>query len=108
MYDETTAERIRGALKRRKGISERKMFGGICFMVNGNMCAGVVGKEMILRLGEEGADKALDERHTRTMDFTGTPMKSMVYVKPAGFKTDADLRRWLDRAVSFARSLPPK
>lgn len=107
-YDEALAERIRGVLKGREGVTERKMFGGIAFMVNGNMCCGVTTGEMMLRLGNEGAAAALDEKHTRAMDFTGRPMKSMIYVEPAGYGTDDDLRGWVDRALVFANSLPAK
>jgi len=107
-YDEAVAERVRKALRRRKGVTERKMFGGIAFMLNGNMCCGVLERDLMLRLGDEGAAKALEERHTRPMDFTGKPLKSMVYVAPAGFRTDAALKAWVKRAADFARSLPPK
>ncbi len=107
-HDPNLAERIRQALKRRQGIGERKMFGGICFMVSGHMACGVAGQDLMLRLGEEGASTALTEAHVRPMDFTGRPMKSMVYVAPTGLQSDDALRSWLDRAVGFARSLPPK
>ncbi len=73
-----------------------------------NMCCGVTGQNLVVRLGNEGAATALNERHTRPMDFTGRPMKSMVYVAPAGTHSDKDLSGWLDRALRFARGLPPK
>ena len=107
-YDSLVADRLRSVLRRRKGVSERKMFGGVAFMVNGHMCCGVAGKNVVLRLGEEGADKALLERHVRVMDFTGTPLASMVYLTPPGYRSDADLKGWVQRAVSFVRTLPPK
>lgn len=107
-YDEAFASRVRAALRRRKGISERKMMGGIAFMLNGNMCCGVNGKDLMLRLGNDGAAAALGEPHARPMDFTGKPLKSMVYIGPAGTKTDTDLRAWIDRAVKFAKTLPAK
>lgn len=107
-YDEALAQRIREALARRKGVSERKMFGGIAFMLNGNMCCGVLEKKLMLRLGPKGAQQALKEPHTKPMDFTGRPMKSMLYVTAAGWKDEDDLQGWLDRAVKFARSLPAK
>jgi hypothetical protein len=84
------------------------MFGGIAFLLNGNMCCGVVGRKLVLRLGREGSAAALEERHTQPMDFTGKPLKTMVYVTPAGHKPDADLRTWVTRAVRFTRSLPVK
>lgn len=107
-YDEPTAERIRGVLKRRKGISERKMFGGIAFLLNGNMCCGVSHKRLMLRLGKENAAQALTEPHTRPMDFTGKPMSTMIFVDPAGIADDEDLRSWIERAIGFVRKLPPK
>lgn len=107
-YNEELANRIRAIMKRRKGITERKMFGGVAFMVNGNMCCGVVDDEIVLRLGDEGAAAALERKHTREMDFTGKPLKSMVYVSAAGIKTDASLRKWVLEGLEFARSLPAK
>jgi TfoX/Sxy family transcriptional regulator of competence genes len=107
-YDEDLADRIRGALEDTDDVSERKMFGGIAFMVAGNMACGVIGDELMLRIGEQAADAALDEPHTRPMDFTGRPMKNMIYVEAPGIAADADLAAWVGRGVAFARSLPPK
>lgn len=107
-YDESVAARIRSALAARNNIDERKMFGGLAFLSRGNMCCGVVGDTLMLRLGNEGAAQALAEPHTRPMDFTGKPLKSMVYVAAPGIASDVDLNRWVRRAVSFAETLPPK
>jgi len=107
-YDEFLAGRIRNALTPRDDVEERRMFGGLAFLIRGNMCCGVVDDTLVLRLGEDGAAAALGEPHTRPMDFTGKPMKSMVYVGPAGVALQADLQRWIDRAVDFAATLPPK
>ena len=107
-YDEQVASRIRAVIVDESGYSERKMFGGVCFMIGGNMCCGVVKDELMLRLGDELASEALDEPHTRPMDFTGKPMKSMIYVEPQGFSDNHDLRAWVQRAVGFARTLPHK
>jgi TfoX/Sxy family transcriptional regulator of competence genes len=107
-YDENLAERIRAVLKDQQALRERKMFGGLAFLVNGNMACGIVGDDLMVRLGEDGADAALEDPHTRPMDFTGRPMKSMVYVAPAGFAREQELRAWVDRGVAYARSLPPK
>ncbi len=106
-YSEELADRVREVLDGRV-VREQKMFGGLCFMVDGNMCAGVTGDDLMLRLGEERADAALDEPHTRPMDFTGRPMKKFVFVEPAGTESDADLERWVGRALEFVASLPPK
>ena len=107
-FDEQAAERVRRILRRRSGVSERKMFGGPCFLLNGHMCCGLVGADLVLRLGEEGTSKALTEPDTREMDFTGKPMKSMIYVRPPGYASDDELKAWIDRAVKFVRSLPAK
>jgi TfoX/Sxy family transcriptional regulator of competence genes len=107
-YDEALADRVRGALLRRKGVTEKKMFGGVCFMVNGHMCCGVASKDLVLRLGEEGTAAALEEPHTRPFGMTGKPMKTMLFVSPAGHRGDEALKAWLDQAVDFARSLPPQ
>lgn len=107
-YDELLAGRVRNLLKRRKEFSERKMFGGICFMIGGNMCCGVTTDELMLRLGEQLAEEALKEPHTREMDFTGKPLKSMIYVEQQGYQSDADLQEWVHRSAEFAASLPVK
>jgi TfoX/Sxy family transcriptional regulator of competence genes len=106
-YDEELADRVRIVLVGEPGLTERKMFGGLAFMLNGNMACGIVKDELMLRLGAEGADAALEEPHVRQMDFTGRPMTGMVYVEPTGLD-DAGLRRWVEQAAGFARSLPPK
>lgn len=107
-YSEQLAARVRKLLARRKGITEKKMFGGLCFLLNGNMCCGVVHDELVLRLGPEGAPQALQQPNTREMDFTGKPIKSMVYLTPAGHKQDADLRQWITQAIDFTANLPSK
>ena len=107
-YDESLAERMRAALEGTQGVSEKKMFGGLAFLLNGNMCCGVSKDEMMLRLGAEGAEAALSEKYTRPMDFTGKPLKSMVYVQKPGFADDADLGAWVARAAAFTGSLPAK
>ena len=107
-YDEDLADRIRSALKRRRGISEKKMFGGLCILVNGNMAFGIVGNELMVRVGPKAHPDALAERHAREMDFTGRSMKGMVYVAPMGFHTEEALRAWIERGIRFARSLPAK
>lgn len=106
-YDEQLADRIRDVLAGQAGVTERKMFGGIAFMVDGHMACGIVRDDLMLRLGAEGADAALARPHVREMDFTGRPMTGMVYVEAAGLRGVA-LRNWVDKAVTHARSLPPK
>ena len=106
-YDEKLADRVRGILGTDAGFSERKMFGGLAFMLDGHMCCGVVGDELMLRLGADGADAALERSHVRPMDFTGRTMSSMVYVAQEGLR-GAALRKWVEAAAGFVRTLPPK
>lgn len=106
-HDEELADRVRAVLAGEEDLSERKMFGGLAFMVNGNMACGIVKEELMLRLEAEGADAALERPHVRPMDFSGRPMTGMVYVERAGLGDD-ELRRWVARAAAFARGLPPK
>ncbi len=106
-YDKGLADRIRGVLEGPE-VSERKMFGGLAFMIDGNMAVGIVGDELMVRVGHEAWDAALTEPHAREMDFTGRSMKGMVFVGPEGVAEDEDLAAWIDRGASFAGSLPPK
>ena len=107
-YDETLAERIRDVLAARESVGERKMFGGIAFMVGGNMAVGVIGDDLMVRLDPVDAEQALGEPHTRPMDFTGKPMKGMIYVDPAGSEADENLTAWVEAGADFATSLPSK
>src|SRR5215208_3114181 len=107
-YDQQLAERIGKALEKRKGITEKKMFGGVAFLLSGNMCCGVSGNDMIVRLAPDETASALAEPNTRVFDMTGRPMKGWIVVAANGLGTDAELRTWVDRSVKFASSLPPK
>jgi TfoX/Sxy family transcriptional regulator of competence genes len=107
-YDERLADRIRATLAARSDVSERRMFGGIAFMVGGNMACGVIGDELMVRVGPDAHDAALEEPHVRVMDFTHRPIRGMVYVGVAGIERDADLARWVGRGAAFAGSLPAK
>jgi len=107
-FDEGLAERVRNALGDDPAISERKMFGGLCFMVNRNMCVGIVGDDLTVRVGPDGWTAALSQPHAREMDFTGKSMKGMVYVSPDGVSEDEDLIQWVKRGIEFADSLPSK
>lgn len=107
-YDEALATRVRTALAGEPGVIEKKMFGGIAFMLRGNMACGIVGDEMMVRVGQGNYDDALSRPHARPMDFTGRPMRGMVYVAGAGFESDEDLAAWVEAGASFARSLPAK
>ena len=107
-YDERLAGRIRKTLAGRKRLTEKKMFGGIAFMLNGNMFCGVVKDDLMVRVGPDQHDNALAQPHARPMDFTGRAMRGFIYVSPAGCKTDGSLAKWVDMAASFVSSLPKK
>jgi TfoX/Sxy family transcriptional regulator of competence genes len=107
-YNEALAESVRKILRRRRGITERKMFGGVAFLLHGNMCCGVTDDKVVLRLGSELAAEALKQPHVEPMDFTGKPMDSMVYLTRKGSKHDEDLKAWIDKAFQFAKGLPRK
>jgi len=107
-YNETLAARVRQILSSVMGFSERKMFGGLCFLIHGNMCCGVLKNELVLRLDPELARETLGGPHTRPMDFTGRPMKGFVFVEGGGLHTDRQLRAWVSMALSFVQSLPGK
>lgn len=107
-YDEGMAQRLREALSHRHDVVEKKMFGGIAFMVSGNMCCGVVDDTMMARVGPERYEQALGLPHAREMDFTGRPMRGFVFVHPDGLQTDEELGSWVRRCEDFADSLAPK
>jgi TfoX/Sxy family transcriptional regulator of competence genes len=107
-YDEGLAERIRGVLADRKDVSEKKMFGGIAFMVRGHMAVGIVKDDLMVRVGLEAHDELVRQPHARPMDFTGRPMKGFLYVDAAGLEGDVDLERWLGHGLQHALSLPAK
>ena len=107
-YDETLASRVRQILSPVTGFSEKKMFGGLCFLIHRNMCCGVLKDELVLRLDPERAHDLLSRPYTRPMDFTGRPMKGFVFIEAKGLRTARQLRDWVSMARSFAQSLPPK
>jgi TfoX/Sxy family transcriptional regulator of competence genes len=107
-YDEELAERVRDLISARADVTERKMFGGIAFMVAGNMACGVLGDELIVRLGDEEGEKALAEDGVRPFDFTGKAMKGIVYVSPERTSDDAGFAEWVEAGADYAASLPPK
>ena len=106
--DEELVQRIRVALGDAADLSERRMFGGVCFMLNGHMLCGVVKDEMMVRVGPDNYAKALEAPHARPMDFTGRPMVGCVFVEPPGIRSDTALRQWVTLARRFVEALPPK
>jgi TfoX/Sxy family transcriptional regulator of competence genes len=107
-YDEGLAERLIDATAGIEGISQKKMFGGLCFLVSGNMCLGIVKDELMVRVGADAYEECLAQPHAREMDFTGRAMKGMIYIGTEGFEDDTDLEDWVARGLAFAQSLPPK
>ncbi len=107
-YDETLAGRLRRLLGARDDVAEKRMFGGLTFMVAGHMCCGVTRDELVLRLGKAGAAAAVAKPHVRYCDFTGRPMKTMVTIAHAGFAGEAELGAWVRLAVDFAETESPR
>src|SRR5947208_2391093 len=102
-YDEILAQRIRAALHTIPELTEKKMFGGICFFVDGNMAGGVSKDNLMVRLGSNAAAAALAQPHVRVFDMTGRPMKNWILVEPAAIQTDDELKRWINQGVNFAQ-----
>ena len=107
-YDEKLAERLRVMLGDRRDLAEQKMFGGIGFMLAGNMCCGVHRDELIVRVSPDKSDDYLADPHARPFDISGRPMRGWLLVSPDGVKSQAALRRWVDRGTRFVVSLPKK
>ena len=107
-YDGTLAARIRDALARTKGIEEKKMFGCVCFLLNGNALAGAWKDRLIARLGPDEGEAAMREPHVRAFDITGRPMRNWVAVEPEGVEDDDQLKEWIERALTFVQALPKK
>ena len=107
-YDQGLAERLKELLQSQRGISEKKMFGGLAFMNRGYMFVGIVGDVLMARVGPEYYREALSRPHVREMDFTGKPMTGYVFVDPPGFELDADLSDWVQRCHGFIQTLPAK
>ena len=107
-FDESLAARVRGALMRLRNVEERKMFGAVCFLLDGNALAGVWKDRLIARLGPDEGEAALREPHVRAFDITGRPMRNWVAVEPGGVEDDNQLKEWIERATKFVRTLPKK
>ena len=107
-YDEKLAARVRRRVVSYPGFSERKMFGGLCFLLNGNMCCGINGGDLMLRVPPEDYEATLERPGARPMDFTGRPLRGMVYVAADALTSSRTLHRWIDQATAFVASLPAK
>ncbi len=107
-YDEGLAERISDVVTGRRGVTAKKMFGGVAWLLDGKMFVGVVKDDLMVRCGPDNQAAALKQPHVRVMDFTGSPMKGYVYVAPAGLESDKALRSWVDLAAAHVATLPDK
>lgn len=107
-YDPELYERMRRSLEGVDGVEERRMFGGVAFLVNGNMACGVANSQMMVRVGADAYERTLAERHVAPMTFTGKPLAGFVYVEPAGLSRPEQVARWTARGVDYARTLPAK
>jgi hypothetical protein len=108
VYDDKAAERVRRALSQRHDLVEKKMMGGICFMVGGSMCCGVTGSALMVRVGREAYQAMLAELHVRPMEFAGRRPTGFVLVDPEGYQTDTALATWIKRGLDFVATLPAK
>ena len=107
-FDEGLAVRLRELLADRADITEKRMFGGLTFLLSGNMCVGITGDDLMVRVGPDGHEAALSRPHAQVMDFTGRSLKGFVYVGPDGVAEDDDLAAWTAGAVAYAETLPPR
>jgi TfoX/Sxy family transcriptional regulator of competence genes len=107
-YDERLAERVRDYFTRRKNVEEKRMFGGLCFMLNGHMCCGIETDRLMVRVMPDRYDRLLKKPHAHEMDFTGKPLKGFLFISEAGYRTASGLAMWLDEAIDCAKSKLPK
>lgn len=107
-FDEKLANRIRKIIENIDGVSEKKMFGGLCFLINGNMVFGLTNEDLMIRVEPDSYEKTLSLPYVRKMDFTGKPLKGFLYVGPKGTSNTKDLKKWILKGIDFATSLPVK
>ena len=107
-YNERLAERVRGYFRRRKCVEEKRMFGGLCIMLNGHMCCGIEKDRLMILVLPDRYDALLKKPYAREMDFTGKPLKGFLFISEAGYRTAGGLSSWLDEAIECAKSKPPK
>ena len=106
--DDKLIEKIRVALKGKRSITEKKMFGGICFLHHGNMLCGVAKGKLVARVGPKAYENALKQKHVTEMDFTGKPLKGMVYILEPGTKRQDSVTKWVKKSIDFVKQLPKK
>jgi len=107
-YDEQLAERLRKVVAARSDVTEKRMFGGLAFLLNGHMFCGIIKEDLMIRVGHQQYKAALAQPHARPMDFTGRPLNGYVYVAPAGHQSASALKEWVQRGMTFVATLPAK
>ncbi|MDX1945837.1 MAG: TfoX/Sxy family protein [Pirellulaceae bacterium] len=107
-FSESLADRVRNVLRGRRGITEKRMFGGLAFLLRGNMCVGIWKTALIVRMLPADASALLAEPHVRPFDVTGRPMRGWLLVEPDGVEEDRQLAAWIERALDFVGTLPAK
>lgn len=107
-YNQNLAERSRRILAHTPGLEEKKMFGGVGFLIRGNMACGVIGDDLVVRVGPQAYPQALARPHVKVFAFTGRPMQGWVLVEPAGVASSRDLQAWVEQGTAFVATLPPK
>lgn len=107
-YDEGLAQRVREVFEEYPGFDEKKMFGGLCFLLHGNMACGIINDDIIVRVGAEKYEDVLGYPYARQFDITGRAMKGWVMVSHEGIESDEDLYEWVRMGAELALSLPPK
>jgi TfoX/Sxy family transcriptional regulator of competence genes len=107
-YDAETADRVRRVLSVREDVVEKRMVGGLSFLVNGSMCCGVTGNALMVRVGPDAYESALAQPNVRPMEFAGRRLAAFVCVDPPGFRTEAALRSWVERGIALVSTLSPK
>ncbi len=107
-YNEELASRIRTALAHREAVTEKKMFGGLTFMVDGKMCCGVLQDNLVLRVSAQDYEESLTHPNSRPMDFTGRPMKGFLYISSDGYQHQQDLQTWLAKGLAYVDASPQK
>lgn len=107
-YDGKTADRVRSILSARRDVVEKRMVGGLSFLVDGSMCCGVTSTGLMVRVGSDAHERMLARPHVRPMVFAGRPLAGFVCVDPVGYRTDAALAAWIQRGIDFVSTLPAK
>lgn len=107
-YDLALAQRVRKLIGSSRGLTEREQFGGIAFLLRGNVACGIIGDELLVRVGPERHDEAMQSKEAKPFSLTGRPSKGWILVRPAGLKAPASLKKWVEMGLDFAKTLPPK